>query len=290
MMFLEALYNPSLVEDLSYEEILDVFKETAKTLQKEEAFVELNAKEAEAVFVGDTHGDFTVTKKIVKNFLEQQNQYLIFLGDYIDREPEPYGSLYNLLYLCLLKINFPERAYLLKGNHEANYAVECYPYEFEDELINIFGVYGRKLHEEAVSVFKQMPLMLKTQNGIVAAHGGFPLRGQKVDDKSRVDLVVEILWADPDISPTFRGFGIPKFSEKDLVSFLQSCQANCFIRGHDYRVGGKVIYSNRCITIFTCRRYASVAGITVAKVDLSKNINNAKDINLVSLTFPDTFE
>lgn len=289
-MLLEALYNPSLVEDLSIDEITEILKKTAHFLEKEEAFINLNLKDAKVVFVGDTHGDFTVTKQIVRDFLEKQNLCLVFLGDYIDREPEPYGSLYNLVYICLLKLNFPERVYLLKGNHEANYAVECFPYEFEDELINLFGVYGRKVHEEAVNLFKQMPLMLKTQNGVIASHAGFPLRGQKVDDKSRYDLIVDILWSDPEVSPTFRGWGIPKFSEKELSDFLKASEASCFIRGHDYRVAGKAIYSKRCITVFTCRRYASVAGITVAKADLSKEIKDADDIILETLIFPDTFE
>lgn len=285
-MLSEALYNPVLLKELEPEKIIEIFNEAANSLKKDAPFIKLNYWEGEITFVGDTHGDFTTTQYIVKRFLSSPEQkYIVFLGDYIDREPEPEGSLYNLLYLCLLRINFPETVFLLKGNHEANYAVLCYPYEFEEELVSIFGSFGFKIHKSAVSVFKEMPLMIQTKNGVVASHAGFPLRAQQIDDKSREDLIIDILWSDPAISPTFRGFGIPKFTEKHLISFLNSINASCFIRGHDYNVAGKAIYSQKCITVFTSRRYVSQAGITVAKVDLSRKINDARDLILEDLTF-----
>ncbi|WP_353683577.1 metallophosphoesterase family protein [Thermodesulfovibrio sp. 3907-1M] len=289
-MFSEVLYNTELLNDFEPEDIIEVFKNTTEVLAKEPAFIKPDLQEGKAVFVGDTHGDFSTTKYIVKRFLNASGkQYLVFLGDYVDREPEPEGSLWNLVYLCLLKINFPERVFLLKGNHEANYAVECFPYEFNEELIEIFGSTGVKIHEAAVSVFKEMPLMLQTLNGVVAAHGGFPMRGQKIEDKSREDLIMDILWADPECSPMFRGYGVPKFTEEQLINFLDSCGASCFIRGHDYTVAGKAIYSNKCITVFTCRRYAFKAGMTVAKVDLSRKVKDATDIVLEDFTsFLDT--
>ncbi|MGB9710777.1 MAG: metallophosphoesterase family protein [Thermodesulfovibrio sp.] len=285
-MLSEVLYNPELLNNFEPEDIIDIFKNTAEVLAKEPAFVKPDLKEGEAVFVGDTHGDFSTTKYIVKRFLHNSDkQNLIFLGDYVDREPEPEGSVWNLVYLCLLKINFPDRVFLLKGNHEANYAVQCFPYEFNEELGNLFGKTGVKMHDAAVSVFQEMPLMIQTKNGVVAAHGGFPLKDQKIDDKSSTDLIIDILWADPECSPMFRGYGIPKFTEKQLIEFLNSINASCFIRGHDYNVAGKRIYSNKCITVFTCRRYAFRAGITVAKVDLSKKIKDATDVELENLTF-----
>lgn len=277
-------YNSDSLKSFAPDEIIKIFRKTAEILKKEAPLIRLSLSEGEAKFIGDTHGDFSTTKYIVREFLEDtESQYLIFLGDYIDREPEPEGSFLNLLYLCLLKINFPEKVFLLKGNHEANYAVECFPYEFDQELVDIFGSYGFKIHEEAVNVFREMSLMIQTQNGVIAAHGGFPLRGQKINDKSKKDLIIDILWSDPAISPTFRGYGIPKFTEEDLLNFLNSVNASCFIRGHDYNVGGKIIYSNRCITVFTSRRYALHAGITLAKVDLSKKIRDARDIVLEDL-------
>jgi len=284
-MLSEVLYNPEKVQEFDPDEIISIFESAYSFLRQEPAFINIAQKEGEVTFVGDTHGDFSVTKLIVKRFLEEsENRYLIFLGDYIDREPEPEGSLYNLIYLCLLKINFPQRVFLLKGNHEAHYSFYFHLYEFDRELIDIFGSFGLKIHNSAVEVFKEMPLMIKTQNGIIASHAGFPLHGQIVNHKSRQDLIIDILWSDPAISPVFRGYDIPKFTEKELSEYLKSEDAKCFIRGHDPYMAGKIIYSKKCLTLFTCRRYAYRAGITIASTKLSINIKDAEDLFLENLT------
>lgn len=280
----EVLSNPDFVKNFDPEKIIETFISGKEVLRKEPPFLVLTANKGEAVFVGDTHGDFSVTKYIAKKFLIKSETYLIFLGDYIDREPEPEGALYNLVYLCLLKITFPNRVFLLKGNHEAHYSVFCYPYEFDRILIDIFGSHVNKIHNSATELFKEMPLILKTEQGIIASHAGFPMRGQAVDDKSREDLIIDILWTDAEISPMFRGYGIPKFNEEQLKAFLNANNAHCFIRGHDPYIAGKIIYSKKCITLFTSRAYASLAGIKIARVNLSEKIENADSVIMEDIT------
>lgn len=285
----EALYNPELLDELEPDEIVEFLKQAREILRDEPALLELENSSAEATFVGDLHGDFKTAKEIVKSFLlNSDSSILIFLGDYIDREPEPEGAIKTVLYLSLLKINFSDRVYLLKGNHEAHYVVYFEPYEFERILVEIYGKYGEFIHKAAEELFREMPLMLRTQNGIVASHAGFPLRGQKVDSKSRRDLIIDILWADASVSPMFRGFDIPKFTERQLIEFLNSIQANCFIRGHDPYIAGKVVFSKKCLTLSTSRAYSHRAPVTLAKVKLSQYVRDAEDISLVSPTFSDT--
>lgn len=283
-MSLEVFSNPDFVKNFDPEKINETFNLVREVLREEPPFLILTASKGEAIFIGDTHGDFSVTKYIAKKFLTKSDSYLIFLGDYIDREPEPEGALYNIVYLCLLKISFPNRIYLLKGNHEAHYSVFCYPYEFDRVLVDIFGRYATKIHNSATELFKELPLMLKTENGIIASHSGFPLHGQPVDDKSRKDLIIEILWADAEISPMFRGFGIPKFSEEQLKEFLNENSVYCFIRGHDPYLAGKVTYSKRCITLSTSRTYASRAGIKIARVNLAEKVKDADSVVLKDIT------
>lgn len=283
-MHSEVLYNPDLVKRFEPEEFSKIFIYGSEIIRKEPPLLNLTAKKGEAVFIGDTHGDFSVTKYITEKFINYSDRYLIFLGDYIDREPEPEGSIFNLAYLCILKINLPERIFLLKGNHESHYSVFFHPYEFDKNLVNMFGSYGVKIHNSATEFFREMPLMLKTINGIIASHAGFPMHGQKVNDKSREDLIIDILWADAEISPMFRGYGIPKFTEEQLKEFLNSNNSNCFIRGHDPYMAGKIIYSKKCITLFTSRTYASRARIKIARVDLSKEIRDAEDVSLEDIT------
>ncbi|MBS3079371.1 serine/threonine protein phosphatase [Candidatus Pacearchaeota archaeon] len=66
------------------------------------------------VFIGDTHGEYTTSQRIVVNHLKP-NTRLVFLGDYVDRGPE---SRENADYLLELRKKHPRKVYLLQGNHE----------------------------------------------------------------------------------------------------------------------------------------------------------------------------
>lgn len=270
-----VIYNPDNVASLDEREIEECLERVIPIVEKEKAMVELDGN---AAFVGDTHGDFETTKSIVKRFFDDSN--LVFLGDYIDREPARWGSIYNITYLLSLKCRYPEKIFLLKGNHECNYDIPCVPYEFEGEIIQRFG--SLRLHKKYVEVFSSMPLMVLTKN-IFAAHGGI-LKGANLErliklEKNDLIAIRSIVWSDPTISPTFRGIGDP-FNEVELTKFLDEINARVFIRGHDYSTLGISIYGDRCLTIFSSRRYKEMGnkGILVARAE--KEISHAKDLIL----------
>jgi precorrin-2 methylase len=57
----------------------------------------IEIKEAKKViFVGDTHGEWETSKKIIKNYLKPGNK-IVFLRDYVDRGPQPKENLDFLL-------------------------------------------------------------------------------------------------------------------------------------------------------------------------------------------------
>lgn len=210
----DVVDNPNIVKSLNEKEIEKYLNNVNSILKTENALIELNGS---IVFVGDTHGDFEATKCIVDRFFDAD--HLVFLGDYIDREPIKWGSIYNVTYLLLLKLCYPKKFILLKGNHECNYAIPCFPYEFEVEVIQKFG--SNKLHQNYVEVFSSMPLMVLA-NKVFAAHGGI-LKGFNLEKLRKIDkndlLAIEaVVWSDPAISPTFRGAG-DKFDEDDLKNF-----------------------------------------------------------------------
>lgn len=273
----DIIDNPDFVETLSKDNLVEVLEKAASVLSREKALIELSEKKT-LIFVGDTHGDFEVTKEIVKKFFDMG--ILVFLGDYIDREPIRWGSIYNITYLLILKALYPEKVYLLKGNHESNYIIPCYPYDFEIELMQRYR--SADLHKEFVKIFSLMPLAL-LGNKVFAAHGGIPIgydvdRLRNLDKNDRVAIEL-ITWSDPEISPTYRGAGYP-FGEEELKEFLEKVGANIFIRGHDYNTLGFSIYSNRCLTIFSSSRYRKMGngGILVAIAD--REIDSVKDLRV----------
>jgi len=271
----DIINNPDIIKNLDESEIEKCLDKIIPILKKEKALIELNGKVG---FVGDTHGDFKTTKSIIKRFFDLD--HLIFLGDYIDREPNLWGSIFNITYLILLKYRFPEKIVLLKGNHECNYIIPCFPYEFEAEIIKRFG--SSKLHYKYVEVFTAMPLMVLANN-VFAAHGGIIkgadlkyLRKVGKNDKMAIEALV---WSDPVISFTFRGAGFP-FNRNDLTEFLNGINAEVFVRGHDYSTLGFSIYKDKCLTIFSSSMYKEMGngGILVAKAE--KRVNNASDLIL----------
>ncbi|RLF40866.1 MAG: hypothetical protein DRN12_04445 [Thermoplasmata archaeon] len=256
--------------------IREYLDEVIPLLREEKAFIESEMKTI--FFIGDIHGDFETTKAIIDEFFE--GGLLVFLGDYIDREPMKWGSIYTITYLLILKSLYPKNIVLLKGNHECNYIIPCYPYEFERELREKFGSSG--LHDKFVEVFSNLPVIFKGYNAIVA-HGGIlkdaDLNTLKNLDKNDVDALSTLVWGDPVISPVYRGIG-ERFNEKDLDIFLRKTDSSVFIRGHDPHLLGISIYNDRCLTIFSSRRYMYMGnkGILVAEID--KKTKHVSDINL----------
>lgn len=282
--------NPDEVGKLNEKQISNYLFQVSGLLDKlnEPSLIELNGKD-EVIFVGDTHGDFKTTKTIVnQKFLpDPKNKKLVFLGDYIDRTPPDIksGSINNITYLFLLKLSFPNRIYLLKGNHESIGTIPCHPYEFEDDLKRRFGSKTR-LHPIFLKLFAKLPLTIKTKNGIYAAHGGIlkdaDLNELRNVDKNDKHALSAIVWSDPIDYGPYRGKIGDNFSSSELSIFLKNIGAKVMIRGHDYNTLGHSIYNNKCLTIFSSRLYANKgnSGVLIAKSKLDKKINNILDLEV----------
>lgn len=258
-------------------ELEECLEDVREIMEKEPSLVEFNGK---VMFAGDTHGDLKVTKAIAERFFEKEFDYLVFLGDYIDRAPSDIGSsVPNMNYLMFLKRDFPEDVILLKGNHEANYAIPCYPYEFEKEIEDAYP----KMHERYVEVFKNMPLMVLS-NKVFASHGGilrgFGLRKLREVDKNDLHAIESLTWSDPDFSQIFRGIGFP-YDRRDVEKFLKGIKANLFIKGHDYSTNGMAIYGGICLTIFSSRRYKNMGNGGVLVAEIEGEVESIADIKVM---------
>ena len=255
-------------------EIEAVLRRVRPVLEAEPVLVEVSGKIA---FVGDTHGDVETTTAILQRFRDADR--LVFLGDYIDREPEPGGSLRNILTLFLAKLQYPEKIVLLRGNHEANSIIPCFPCEFERDLTE---AYGLGLSDAFVDVFNALPLMA-LGHGIFAAHGGFPvdatLQALRTIKKTDREAMESLLWSDPEVSQTFRGVG-RLFTGDDLLRFLKRIGASVFLRGHDYQRLGESIYGDRCLTLFSARQYQTMGNQGVLVAWTSRDIRRASEMQV----------
>jgi len=86
--------------------------------------------------IPDIHGCNKTLNKLLKRLNLQENDKIIFLGDYIDRGPDSYGVLKTI-------INLPCETVLLKGNHE-DMALESWKVNPNEDLTGVWMANGGK--------------------------------------------------------------------------------------------------------------------------------------------------
>lgn len=229
-----------------------------------EYFVDQNVaylpERGSAVFIGDLHGDAEAVVSIVEQtrFIENmeegdRSQRLVFLGDFADRGAKDVESLEMVL---ALKARYPDNVILLRGNHEEMSTGE--KYGLKDSLNSRFGVEGLRLFGSYNKMFKELPAVCVTGNGIVAIHGGIPSAEIKsLRQLSDENTEWQMRWADP--SEEIQNFGqnpmrggTPMFGEKAFQRFMDMVGGKVMIRGHEYpKDGAETHFNGRLLTIFS---------------------------------------
>ena len=268
------LHDPDQVSALTRDEIETLLLEAEGRFELEPDLIRLSS--GEAVFVGDTHGDFDATKRVIASYLRPENR-VVFLGDYVDRGPQ---SVENINYLLSLKLAYPDNLFLLMGNHEAYAVTPFYPADFWDRL-------DRELHQRYASVLAKLPLAVSTENGVIALHGVLPeVENLEAIDEIRVgsEQWRQITWGDwQQRSGGFLGddlfTGRPQFGEDYFQEMMTRFGKDLLIRSHQPGAP-QSMFADRCLTIFTSRAYVALR--TIAVVDLEKRVKTVADVTVES--------
>ncbi len=280
------VHDPASLGRLSRSEVDQLLDRLNRWLSRDVPYVEIApAGAVEATVFGDTHGDWRSTEAAAERFLAHPEvECLVGLGDYIDRPPSdcPGGSIVNILYLLSLKAAFPERVFLIQGNHEIVRRIPVFPHTLPDELETKWGAdlnrYGR-----IMELVERGPLAGFTRTGVFLAHGGFPTRPRGVWNEwfHRPDdaLFFDLMWRDASASALDRGLVAP-FGGEELQAFLRAAGLSVFLRGHDPDVTGLPLYSGRCLTLHTCRLFERYGGVIVARVPLSRPVRSLADLTV----------
>jgi len=122
----------------------------------------------------------------------------LFLGDYVDRGI--YGVECMIL-LMAIKITYPNKVVLLRGNHESRNMTENFT--FREECISR---YDMDIYNIMMELFDAMPLSCIVDGKYFAMHGGISPQLSKLDQIDKINrfqevpldgLFCDLLWSDP---------------------------------------------------------------------------------------------
>lgn len=267
----EIVKHPEMVSSLTPRDIEDIIQMASNLFRTENSLLEIEGNNI--LFVGDTHGDFNSTREIVKLFLTGKYNYIVFLGDYVDRGAY---QIENINYVLCLKLLYPENVILLRGNHETPLANLHYGFYYE-----VLQKLDKKFYDLYSELFAKMPYAVLVNNHVLALHGGIAenLKTiQQIKDikKGLIDvrdpMVLQILWNDPSddvlgFQPSMRGPGIRVFGKDVFEEFAMENNIELMIRAHEvFPEGYRYFFEGKLLSIFSARNYVIPVNAKIAEL------------------------
>ena len=251
-------------------------------LKQEPNLIDISERKEPVTVVGDLHGSLESLTHILQK-VDLQNHLIVFDGDFVDRGEK---SLEVLVTLLVLKLAYPDRVYLIRGNHEDSMVASVYG--FRDEICKKYGMTAtNEIWRSMECLFSALPIAVRTKSALIL-HGGLPSadfdlqhlrdlpKEKRFEMKSIVNPVTPeeqflagIVWSDPtddetqDVAENPRGIGI-LFGCQVAQEFLKRNNLQYLVRGHQMVESG--VTDMQCgedrsvITIFSAAAYPASTG------------------------------
>jgi len=277
--------EPYKISKLDFHYISQILRKAEEIFKEENLLLEFNLDDSksEVWVIGDIHGNLGTLQRLIEIIDEKKPKFVIFLGDIVDRGT---NQLECLILVLALKIRYPNRYYLLKGNHETLEMNKAYG--FFQEFI--FRFKDQKIFDEVLAVYDVLPYCALVNKGILCLHGGIPeditilrrLRGLKPRDivsvfETIAKSLVQIMWNDPKsdlkgFSESFRGPGIKFFGEDVFNDFMKEYNLKYLIRAHElFPEGYRWFFNERLLSIFSSANYQGKFSPNPASYAVIKN-------------------
>ncbi|KAK2951428.1 putative Serine/threonine-protein phosphatase 6 catalytic subunit [Blattamonas nauphoetae] len=151
---------------------------------------------------GDIHGQFYDLMQLFNMGGEVPHTKYVFMGDYVDRGSY---SLECFTLLTCLKARYPERIFMLRGNHESRQVSSSYGYK--DQCLAQYG--NAQLWNKCMDLFDCLPIAALIDERVMCVHGGLSPEVKTIDqirliqrcqEVPQVGAFSDLMWSDPDES------------------------------------------------------------------------------------------
>jgi serine/threonine-protein phosphatase PPG1 len=229
--------------------------------------------------VGDVHGQFYDLVELFRTGGSVPLTNYLFLGDYVDRGP---FSVETITLLIALKLRYPARVSLLRGNHESRQITQVYG--FHAECVRKFGSVA--VWQAITDMFDYLPIAALIGDAFLAVHGGLSPSIHYLDQIRLLDRFGEIphegpladlMWSDPDLdkegfvtSPRGAGY---VFGQDVVERFVHLNGLVHIVRAHQLCMQGyQLLFNDMLSTVWSAPNYCYRFGNHASILELGENI------------------
>jgi len=200
------------------------------------------------------------------------------MGDFVDRG---FYSVETFLLLLALKVRYPDRIFLIRGNHESRQITQVYG--FYDECLRKYGTLN--VWRYCVEVFDYLSLAAIIDGVVLGVHGGLSPNISTIDQVRSIDRKQEVphegpmcdlLWSDPEEVPGWglspRGAGY-LFGGDICKQFNYVNGLNFIARAHQLVMEGyKWMFDGQLVTVWSAPNYCYRCGNVASVLELGEDL------------------
>lgn len=235
--------------------------------------------QAPVTICGDLHGQFYDLLELFRVGGDCPETRYIFLGDFVDRG---HYSVETFLLLVALKVRYPDRMTLVRGNHESRQITQVYG--FYDECLRKYG--STQVWKCCTELFDYLTLSAVVDDRVFCVHGGLSPSVATLDQLRTIDrkrevphegAMCDLLWSDPE---DVKGWGLSLrgagyvFGGDVVEKFNHQNNLTLIARAHQLVMEGhKSLFDNQLVTVWSAPNYCYRCGNVAAILQLDRKLN-----------------
>jgi len=261
-------------QTLAEEDVKKLCLKAREILQKEDTVQNVTSP---CTLVGDIHGQWNDLMEMFAIGGNLPDTNYVFLGDYVDRG---FFSIETVSLIMCLKVRYPDRIHILRGNHESRQITQVYG--FYDQCLKHYG--SPNVWKYFTDLFDFLPLTILVDNKIFCVHGGLSPSLDSLDNVRALDRfnevphegpICDLIWSDPDdrvgwgISPRGAGY---TFGEDITARWNLNNGLTLTVRAHQLVMEGyNYTHNNQLLTLFSAPNYCYRCGNQAAIMEVDDN-------------------